>query len=959
MKAMKKFLSLVLVLMLVLSSVTVLADGSVESDGETQIIEEERVDETEELADDKEEAGEPKPQAEKKLEETALATDEDAEAGNGTAQHADPHTWVHKAENDKAATCTDKGYEYWVCSQCGEVQQREVPAKGHERSANAQSEVKTTPTCTETGIAVVTSSDGKPCKNCDVTSFEEVIKANGHTYASETDKDYKEFTQVIDPTCTEDGKIVKKCKVCGHEETEPNGKKFEHKDPETGKWALSEKKEIAVHPTCVEKGKSGFGWYCTLCGEVVLKFVADNGETQEATLTYIDELEHNFSEWSSILNGASEEVVDGKKTGRWLVDASASQSLIADGKPHTTTATWKQFTAEEVKYEVEYVFTPATCTEDGSITMKCLVDGCGKTATFVIEKTGHNWEMKQYQYYDEKAEQWVDTDKPDCTKNGMILYECTICHEQYNQEIVGEKTHKWATEDTEAHPWKYYQKKFFDSKEEEYNANTVARCYEYTYSRPCVNPWCQAYETEKHPGKVTTSHVSEGNYEVTDPATCTENGLHIYQCANCNYPQSEEIESRGHWFDTSKVTTAATCTTEGVRTWYCHYDPSHTKTEPIPALGHTEVEVVKVAGDCDHDRIVEIQCSFCKAILREENRGKQHVVNKDDKNVTRYEATCLKDGSYSGYCSDCHQLVVVTEEGSMKEHRKAHLTLNVTVKNATCTTDRVEQDICDDPKCGYKSEQRTIEGTKLGHLMFNEQDNIKNFVITKYPTCETEGECAYICGRAGCNTALKNQPLPKLKHNYVTLYNAEKNQYEVRCVALTTGAVDTYLTQNYNDGSETSKAVKAIADYVKAHGYNWMPQTGVCSQPVKELPVVKPVYDIAVSGETVKIKLHSDKTEAEAYPLKETILRLSWNYTLEDGTSFTYICPPLKPVSVSDDSDDEGYHYTEAEYEFIQSDVPDGATYNGMTVIVCDSTATARLKKGSDANKGYGATVVK
>ena len=41
-----------------------------------------------------------------------------------------------------------------------------------------------------------------------------------------------------------------------------------------------------------------------------------------------------------------------------------------------------------------------------------------------------------------------------------------------------------------------------------------------------------------------------------------------------------------HNWDGGKVTTPATCTKPGVRTYTCQKDPAHTKTQDIPALGH-------------------------------------------------------------------------------------------------------------------------------------------------------------------------------------------------------------------------------------------------------------------------------------------------------------------------------------------------------------------------------------
>lgn len=47
-----------------------------------------------------------------------------------------------------------------------------------------------------------------------------------------------------------------------------------------------------------------------------------------------------------------------------------------------------------------------------------------------------------------------------------------------------------------------------------------------------------------------------------------------------------EGQKGDHSWNAGEVTTPATCTTPGVRTYTCTKDPAHTKTEPIPALNH-------------------------------------------------------------------------------------------------------------------------------------------------------------------------------------------------------------------------------------------------------------------------------------------------------------------------------------------------------------------------------------
>ena len=76
-----------------------------------------------------------------------------------------------------------------------------------------------------------------------------------------------------------------------------------------------------------------------------------------------------------------------------------------------------------------------------------------------------------------------------------------------------------------------------------------------------------------------------------------------------------ECETNGHSWDSGKVTTTATCTKEGVKTYTCTVC-SETKTETIAKTDHTwnkEYTTVKEAT-CTEKGSKNIQCSVCKAV---------------------------------------------------------------------------------------------------------------------------------------------------------------------------------------------------------------------------------------------------------------------------------------------------------------------------------------------------------
>ena len=65
-----------------------------------------------------------------------------------------------------------------------------------------------------------------------------------------------------------------------------------------------------------------------------------------------------------------------------------------------------------------------------------------------------------------------------------------------------------------------------------------------------------------------------------------------------------------HNWDGGKVTTPATCTKPGVRTYTCQTDPAHTKTEDIPALEHQfETYVYNNDATCDADGTETALCA--------------------------------------------------------------------------------------------------------------------------------------------------------------------------------------------------------------------------------------------------------------------------------------------------------------------------------------------------------------
>ena len=183
--------------------------------------------------------------------------------------------------------------------------------------------------------------------------------------------------------------------------------------------------------------------------------------------------------------------------------------------------------------------------------------------------------------------------------------------------------------------------------------------------------------------------------KVTTEATCTTDGVKTYTCSVCKTTKTETIKATGHketeirnaveatcqqegytgdkvcktcgatlekgttivkkdhsW-DAGKVTTEATCTTDGVKTYTCSVCKT-TKTETIKATGHKETEIRNaVEATCQQEGYTgDKVCKTCGTVLEKGTT----IVKKNhtwDAGKVTTEATCTTDGVKTYTCSVC------------------------------------------------------------------------------------------------------------------------------------------------------------------------------------------------------------------------------------------------------------------------------------------------------------------
>ena len=134
-------------------------------------------------------------------------------------------------------------------------------------------------------------------------------------------------------------------------------------------------------------------------------------------------------------------------------------------------------------------------------------------------------------------------------------------------------------------------------------------------------------------------------------------------------------------WDSGTVTTPATCTGKGVRTYTCT-SSSHTKTEDIPALNHSFAGQEYVSDNnatCEQDGTKTAKCvrygtGGCTETDTVTDTGSKlgHFFEVEDY-VSNNDATCEQDGTKTAKCvrygtGDCMETDTVTDTGSKLGH---------------------------------------------------------------------------------------------------------------------------------------------------------------------------------------------------------------------------------------------------------------------------------------------------
>lgn len=397
----------------------------------------------------------------------------------------------------------------------------------------------------------------------------------------------------------------------------------------------------------------------------------------------------------------------------------------------------------------------ATCMSDGTMTAQCIC-GCGRTDTIVEPGSRLPHSFTDY----------MSDDNASCYYDGTMTAWCDYgcgTSDTVTDEGSGGCLFEW---------YDPYAGTTCDS-----GLGWISWCsrgcgnYDLYYDDPTEHNWCengvlqwpsceQMGVTEYYCNVCWTWKVEEtpalghifNHYQRADGSNC-ETGLGwISWCDRCSATDIYYDEPKEHNWDEGWTSSWPSCESEGEKYYSC-LDCYNMKREILPALGHDwDKGVLHTPVDCEQDGESLYTCMRCYITKIETEPAWGHSFTNY---IPDNNATCMYDGSKTAVCDHgCGTVDMQVDEGTRIPHK---FTNYVSDGNATPEQDGTKTAYCD-YGCGTFD---TIidEGSAQGHSFLN-------YVSDGNATCMEDGtmtaQCECGCGRT--NTI--PEPGTKLPHQF-------------------------------------------------------------------------------------------------------------------------------------------------------------------------------------------------
>lgn len=686
----------------------------------------------------------------------------------------------------KAPTCTEKGYDEYICQNgCGHSYRdnyTENVAPHNYGDWVTVSEVR----CGVAGVKKQTCND---CGYVNIGS----IDALDHIETG--------LVTVIEATCTGKGYKENTCTVCntilGTETIDTLGHNYVEK--------------TVVAPTCTAKGYTFEECNRADCGaqRIVNETPALNhawtSTTHAADCTHSAYIEHvcgndashNYVEY---VNGSTALTHDFTGTETIIKDATCTE----DGKK-TVKCTRCDVTNEVIIPKLGHNYgewdkttNPATNDKDGTWTRECA--NCHNIETITIPKGGHNFVEDITKYVAPKcnakgqrvykcgahenciATVTVELDyaqhtivkenkEATCTTAGYTKTYCSVCKEVFNSVDIPVKAHNYVAQD-------------------EVDATCTTSGYTPYKCENCTSTYNMYDENHHATGHVKWTEISREN------ATCTADGSVEYKCEKCTATKTEVLPKTGHNY-TVTATTDATCEAAATKTYKCNN----------AGCGNTYVEYV--SGTTDHTwsawstiqeattnsyGIEKRVCSVCDVT---EHKTTAPTGAHNFEKVGEEAATCTSEGYIDWECkthTDCEADYRETLDKLPHKEKIAYTA-------PTCTAEGSTKIVCD--TCTATIGEVYIIPAK-GHA-YNTSS------VTTEPGCESTGTRTYRCS---CGATITEE-IPAKGHSFKTTVTdatcTSKGLVVTECTVCKKESAKTTIelaakNHNWNDGVVTTPA---------------------------------------------------------------------------------------------------------------------------------------------------------
>ena len=498
------------------------------------------------------------------------------------------HTLTHM--DAKAATCQAEGnIEAWHCTVCDkyfedEAGTVEIDASrvflgktDHTWAPRPGSEAKE-PTCTEDGYTAEME-----CSVCGEPKASEAIPATGHVRT--------DWIEVQPATCTEAGREILVCRACRETIDERTIPAKEHTIEEVEAKAA----------TCVEDGNTA-GAVCTVCGYIPegssYRVIPASGEHN---FVVISEMEatcgHVGKKFESCSVCGEARVTETPKTAHpedQIVDVVTARDATCTAMG--TTAGKKCALCgtiiEQPKAIAKIAHTPvavadvaATCTSKGKTgVMECSV--CHK-----IIKSGTTTDMLRHDW-----SAW-DRTEPTCTEPGKSVRACELCGKT-DQIVIPALGHQVVTDAAVAPTCTaagLSEGRHCSRCSLVLEPQTTVDMLGHDFTETVIEPGCTAGgytlhecsrcdESYKDTETEALDHTWVPDTARTIAPTCQENGSDAYVCERCGERRRETVAKIDH--TPVAVETPATCTEAGYITYTCTMCGQSQVVEGAPATGH-------------------------------------------------------------------------------------------------------------------------------------------------------------------------------------------------------------------------------------------------------------------------------------------------------------------------------------------------------------------------------------